>query len=283
MGASWQRIWDGDGRSGWHCLSRRSACEPQSRACERSAGVCTHEISGVGIALLAWAPPGPLPGCIIDKLSAWLHSQGSTSPLLPDIPSELKHGTKEDKSSSESQAPVQSTETASGTATQSSERHKPATLQTSNLSVTDSGPSTPRSPSGRSKRKFKYYHADASYNIRTGRTSVRELYPGCSVVGWIGMDTSTLTFTHIDGGSGGEKLVEIHYICGDDSRDLYLSVNGTEPQKVTLPKSGKRWEDIRFDFRVPLKGFEPGRKNTITLSNPSGWGPDIFRVGVEQG
>lgn len=158
---------------------------------------------------------------------------------------------------------------------------------------------TPDTPVA-AKPKFKFYHADASYNIRTGRATIREVYPGCHVVGWIGMENSTLTFTNIDGGqSGGTRLVQIHYICAGGSRDAYLSVNGGPATKMTLPPTGKvnliaiithtaieqglqKWDDFSFDFKVSLDGFVPGRKNTVTISNPDGWSADFWRIGVEQ-
>jgi len=110
---------------------------------------------------------------------------------------------------------------------------------------------------------------------------------GVNVVGWIGSngkkDSGTLEFTHIDGGStGGTRLVEIQYICADGPRDAYISVNNGLAQKCSVPKSGQRWQDIRFDFRVELNGFKPGRNNTLTFSNPKGWAPDIHRIGIEQ-
>ena len=90
------------------------------------------------------------------------------------------------------------------------------------------------------KIKFKFYHADASYNIRTGRASVREVYPGCNVVGWIGSDNSTLTLTNIDGGTtGGTRMVQVHYICAGGTRDAWFSVNGGPAKKFTLPSTGK--------------------------------------------
>lgn len=139
------------------------------------------------------------------------------------------------------------------------------------------------------KPKFTYYHADASYNTRTGKCNLRSI-ENMNVAGWIGTsdkrgkhkETGTLTFNFIDGGStGGTRLVQIHYISADGDRDIYLSVNGGPAQKVTAPKSGGKWSVMGFDCEVEVSGFQPGRKNTITFSNPDGWGPDIFRIGVE--
>ncbi|KAK7692495.1 hypothetical protein QCA50_004120 [Cerrena zonata] len=133
------------------------------------------------------------------------------------------------------------------------------------------------------KIKFKFYHADASYNIRTGRASVREVYPGCNVVGWIGSDNSTLTFTNIDGGTtGGTRMIQVHYICAGGTRDAWFSVNGGAAKKFTLPSTGKKWDDFSFDFKVPLDGFDAGKKNILTISNPEGWSADFWRIGVEQ-
>ncbi|CEH15867.1 carbohydrate-binding module family 35 protein [Ceraceosorus bombacis] len=89
--------------------------------------------------------------------------------------------------------------------------------------------------------------------------------------------TSTLLFDYIN--------ADIGYLAGQgqNARSLSISVNGAAAQNIDLPISGYDWSaDVAKNFRVELKGFKQGNGNTLTLSNPSSFGPDIDRVGVIQ-
>ncbi|QRV83253.1 hypothetical protein RhiJN_11269 [Ceratobasidium sp. AG-Ba] len=136
---------------------------------------------------------------------------------------------------------------------------------------------------------FTYYPAAASTNTLAGGAKTATVNSTTTVVGYIG-NGGTITFNGVDGGSsGGTKLVSFDYIHADwtmsntacsNCRNAYVSVNGGTAVQVQFPISGMTWDILYSGFKVSLSGFKAGATNTITISNPSGYAPDFYRIGV---
>lgn len=122
-----------------------------------------------------------------------------------------------------------------------------------------------------------------------GGATPRVVNASVTVVGFIGSG-GTLTLTGIDGGTaGGTKLVAFDYINGDftfsntacsNCRNVFVSVNGGTAVQLQMPISAESWDILFQGYLASLSGFKPGKTNTITLSNPSAFAPDFWRVGV---
>lgn len=136
---------------------------------------------------------------------------------------------------------------------------------------------------------FTYYNA-ASGTI-SGGANTRSV-AGVTVVGYVG-NGGTITLNNVDGGSnGGTKLLSFDYINGDHTfsnsatcsncRYAYVSVNGGTAVQMNMPISAQSWDILLSGYTVSVSGFKAGRTNTITISNPSGFAPDFYRVGVAQ-
>ncbi|KAJ6579425.1 hypothetical protein B0H10DRAFT_910857, partial [Mycena sp. CBHHK59/15] len=132
------------------------------------------------------------------------------------------------------------------------------------------------------------YYAATSGTLASG-AATRAVNSSVSVVGFVG-NGGTLTLTGVDGGtSGGTKLLSFDYINGDftysntacsNCRNTYVSVNGGTAVQVQMPISAQSWDILFSGYLVSLPGFSAGKTNTITLSNPSAYAPDFYRVGV---
>ncbi|KAF9493628.1 glycoside hydrolase family 27 protein [Pleurotus eryngii] len=130
----------------------------------------------------------------------------------------------------------------------------------------------------------------AASGVLSGGASVRTVNSTVSVVGFVG-NGGTLLLPNVDGGvSGGTKLLAIDYINADfvfsntdcsNCRNALISVNGGTPVTAQMPISGQQSWDILFSgYLVSASGFRPGKTNTIQISNPSAWTPDLVRIGV---
>ncbi|KAG8727244.1 hypothetical protein FRC11_013632 [Ceratobasidium sp. 423] len=136
---------------------------------------------------------------------------------------------------------------------------------------------------------FTYYNAASTTNTLSGGANTRVVNSTVTVVGFVGNGAGTLKFNNIDGGAGGTKLVAIDYIHADwtmsntacsNCRNAYVSVNGGTAVQVQFPISGMTWDILYSGFKVSLSGFQSGKSNTITITNPSAYAPDFYRIGV---
>ncbi len=74
--------------------------------------------------------------------------------------------------------------------------------------------------------------------------------------------------------------VGFSFVGATNARTAQISVNGGAGQNVSFPPSGYDWtKDLIKGYKVRLTGFKPGQSNSITISNPSYYAPDISRVG----
>lgn len=138
---------------------------------------------------------------------------------------------------------------------------------------------------------FTYYNAASSTNTLSGGANTRVVNSTTTIVGYVGNGPGTLKFNGIDGGSGGTKLVAFDYIHADwtmsntacsNCRNAYVSVNGGTAVQVQFPISGMTWDILYSGFKVSLSGFQSGKNNTITITNPTtgAYAPDFYRIGV---
>ncbi|WP_328915231.1 MULTISPECIES: carbohydrate-binding protein [unclassified Streptomyces] len=121
------------------------------------------------------------------------------------------------------------------------------------------------------------YEAEAPGNTLTGTAAVAAcaVCSGGAKVGYLG-NGGALTFTGVDGGSGGTKTVTVHYATAE-TRTATISVNGGAATTVTFPSTGD-WNTLGT-ASVTLT-LAAGAGNTIRIANPSGWAPDIDRIVV---
>ncbi|KAK6992414.1 alpha-galactosidase [Favolaschia claudopus] len=137
---------------------------------------------------------------------------------------------------------------------------------------------------------FTFY--PAASGTLAGGANTRVVNSSITVVGFVG-NGGTVTFSNVDGGaSGGTKLLSFDYINGDftfsntacsNCRNTFVSVNGGTAVQVQMPISAQSWDILLSGYLVSLPGFpgfRAGKTNTITLSNPSAFTPDFYRVGV---
>ncbi|CAE6495792.1 unnamed protein product [Rhizoctonia solani] len=136
---------------------------------------------------------------------------------------------------------------------------------------------------------FTYYNAASTANTLSGGANTRVVNSTATVVGYVGNGAGTLKFNNIDGGAGGTKLVAFDYIHADwtmsntacsNCRNAYVSVNGGTAVQVQFPISGMTWDILYSGFKVSLSGFNSGKTNTITITNPSAYAPDFYRIGI---
>lgn len=95
--------------------------------------------------------------------------------------------------------------------------------------------------------QFTFYDAVAPTSTLAGGANTRVVNNTISVAGFVGSG-GTLTFTDVDGGSGGTKTVSVDYINGDftftntdcsNCRNAFFSVNGGTPVEVQMPISAQ--------------------------------------------
>ncbi|KAG6812301.1 hypothetical protein H0H92_003474 [Tricholoma furcatifolium] len=134
---------------------------------------------------------------------------------------------------------------------------------------------------------FTLYDAAANTSTLAGGATTRVVNSSVTVVGYVG-NGGTLTINDVDGGtSGGTKTLSVDYINADftmtntacsNCRNAYFSVNGGTPVQVQMPISAQSWDILLTGYLVSLSGFNPGKTNTIQISNPSAYTPDFYRV-----
>lgn len=119
------------------------------------------------------------------------------------------------------------------------------------------------------------YEAEAPANTLTGGAVVASC-SGCSggaKVGYVGKGAK-LTFTGLDGGSGGTRTLTVYYVSSV-SRSATVQINSAPAVTVNFPATAD-WNTVGS---VPVTVTLPaGTANTVTLANASDWAPDIDRI-----
>ncbi len=131
------------------------------------------------------------------------------------------------------------------------------------------------------------YEAETGYisdyqelkNNQTEKTGIYEAASYCSAgfkAGWLGQsEQNDLQWRDVYSNEGGEYKLTIAFISGEN-RNITVSVNGEKVQTITANSNG--WSTVgRKTLDIQL---QKGR-NTIRLSNPSNWMPDIDYIELE--
>jgi len=127
------------------------------------------------------------------------------------------------------------------------------------------------------------YEAESSDNTLGGAARIEDDVPGgkCSggkLVRFIGTKPENfLRFNRVIVDKDGEYIVAIVYMSGSH-RDMYVSVNGEAPTKVSFASTGG-WDGRYLDSQEVKVHLKQGA-NTIQFGNPSDWGVDVDRVVV---
>lgn len=98
-----------------------------------------------------------------------------------------------------------------------------------------------------------------------------------TLVGWL-EGTAYLELNNIEVEKAGTYYVQIWYMTGED-RTVYLSVNGGENIAVECPSSGDYYSNPACAY-VEIE-LEAG-VNTIRLSNPDGYAPNLDKIGISK-
>jgi len=125
---------------------------------------------------------------------------------------------------------------------------------------------------------FTYYEAENSVNTFAG-TAVKASSAFCSgsvKVGYVGNGAgNTLTFNKITVDKAGTYKIMLFYCCGEN-RKVTFTVNGDKTYELTGLFSGDYVHPAMAEIEIELKAGE----NTIMLSNPTYYAPDIDRIAV---
>lgn len=126
---------------------------------------------------------------------------------------------------------------------------------------------------------FTYYEAESKSNLLAGTavTAGSAFCSGGQKVGYVGNGAgNTLTFPDIQVDESGSYTLRLFYCCGE-KRKVVLTVNGEEYIMENL-NSGDYVHPAVAEISIPLKTGS----NTIMLSNPSYYAPDIDRIAISK-
>ena len=130
------------------------------------------------------------------------------------------------------------------------------------------------------------YEAETAYisdyqellNNQTEKTGIYEAASFCSggfKAGWLGYsEQNDLQWRDVYSENGGEYLLDIAFISGEN-RNITVSVNGKTVQTVSANSGG--WQTVGKK-RLTIQ-LEKGN-NTIRLSNPNSWMPDMDYIEI---
>lgn len=106
---------------------------------------------------------------------------------------------------------------------------------------------------------------------------IKNAQKNTSTVGWLGgSEDSYVLFGHVTAEEDGTYYLMVRYFSGED-RQVYVSVNGEEPQVIDCKSSGA-WSEYASQAyaKVTLHKGE----NTIKVYNPKAYCPDLDAIGI---
>jgi hypothetical protein len=121
------------------------------------------------------------------------------------------------------------------------------------------------------------YEAEAAGNTLTGTAAVSSCSAcsGGSKVGYVGNNGGTLQWNGVNVAAAGTYTVTVSYLSGE-ARSAQLRVNGGAPVTLSFPSTGS-WTAVgTVQTQVSLNAGN----NTIQVSNPTGWAPDLDRIQI---
>ena len=131
------------------------------------------------------------------------------------------------------------------------------------------------------------YEAETGYiptyqetkNNQVEKTGIYASDENCSSgykAGWLGQSVENhLEWNNVYVEKSGKRTLTIAYLAGEE-RSMTVTINGKKPQTLTV--NGNRWDRVAT-VSIPIK-LKKGQ-NTIRLSNPTGWMPDIDYVEIK--
>jgi hypothetical protein len=122
------------------------------------------------------------------------------------------------------------------------------------------------------------YEAESPANTLGGAARLATC-PACSggqKVGYIG-NGGTLTVNGVTVAAAGTYDLTISYLDGDAGRSADISVNGGSPTLVSFPGTGS-FNNTEAGYTLPVT-LNAGA-NTVTISNPTAYAPDVDRIAV---
>ncbi|MGN0506934.1 MAG: glycoside hydrolase family 97 catalytic domain-containing protein [Lachnospiraceae bacterium] len=126
---------------------------------------------------------------------------------------------------------------------------------------------------------FICYEAEAAENTLKGAavTQSSAFCSGGRKVGYIGYSGNTLTFNNITVEKDGTYKLLLYY-CSGETRKVILTVNGDTMYEMRGLNSGDYVHTKAAEITVELKAG----KNTIMISNPTYYAPDIDRIAISK-
>ena len=128
--------------------------------------------------------------------------------------------------------------------------------------------------------KDNYFEAESKLNTLSGAavTAGSAFCSGSQKVGYVGNGAgNTLTFNNINVDKDGTYKFKLYYCCGED-RKVTITVNGSKEYTLEKLNSGDYVHTNVAEIEIKLnKG-----NNTIMLSNPSYYAPDIDRIAISK-
>ena len=106
---------------------------------------------------------------------------------------------------------------------------------------------------------------------------IKNAQKNASTVGWLGgSEDSYVLFDHVTAEEDGTYYLMVRYFSGEN-RQVYVSVNGEEPQMVDCKSSGA-WSEYASQAYVKVT-LQKG-ENTIKVYNPEAYCPDLDAIGI---
>ena len=127
---------------------------------------------------------------------------------------------------------------------------------------------------------YDYYEAESGNNTLNG-TAVKASSAFCSggqKVGYVGNGAAnTLTFNNIEVAETGKYTMRLYY-CSGENRKVIITVNGEKEYTLENLNSGDYVHPDMAELEVQLNEGE----NTITLSQPDYYAPDIDMIAIKK-
>lgn len=106
---------------------------------------------------------------------------------------------------------------------------------------------------------------------------IKNAQKNASTVGWLGgSEDSYVLFDHVTAEEDGTYYLMVRYFSGEN-RQVYVSVNGEEPQIIDCKSSGA-WSEYASQAYVKVT-LQKG-ENTIKVYNPEAYCPDLDAIGI---
>lgn len=106
---------------------------------------------------------------------------------------------------------------------------------------------------------------------------IKNAQKNASTVGWLGgSEDSYVLFDHVTAEEDGTYYLMVRYFSGEN-RQVYVSVNGEEPQMVDCKSSGA-WSEYASQAYAKVTLYKG--ENTIKVYNPEAYCPDLDAIGI---